>query len=107
MKFGISVLRLLLISVSHLIYLYICYVMDDNDRSDIFIHCSKIWLIHSSYIVVHDDVIKWNHYPLLTLCAGNSSVTGEFPAQRPVTRSFNVFFDLRLNKRLSKQSSGW
>ena len=27
---------------------------------------------------------------------GNSSVTGEFPAQRPVTRSFDVFFGLRL-----------
>ena len=38
---------------------------------------------------------------------GNSHVTGEFPAQRPVTRSFDVFFDLRLNKRLSKQSWGW
>ena len=34
------------------------------------------------------------------LCAGNSPVTGEFPAQRPVTRSFDLFFDLRLNKRL-------
>ena len=32
---------------------------------------------------------------------------GEFPAQRPVTRSFDVFFDLRLHGRLSKQSSGW
>ena len=32
---------------------------------------------------------------LLALCAGNSSVTGEFPAQRPVTRSFDAFFDLR------------
>ena len=40
------------------------------------------------------------------LC-GNSPVTGEFPAQRPVTRSFEVFFELRLNKRLSKQSWGW
>ena len=39
---------------------------------------------------------------LLALCAGNSLVTGEFPSQRPVTRSFNVFFDLCLNKRLSK-----
>ena len=28
------------------------------------------------------------------------------PAQRPVTRSFDVFFDLRLNKMLSKQSWG-
>ena len=41
---------------------------------------------------------------LLAICAGNSPVTGEFPAQRPVTRSRDVFFDLRLNKRLSKQS---
>ena len=44
---------------------------------------------------------------LLALCAGNSPVTGEFPSQRPVTRSFDVFLDLRLNKRLSKQSWGW
>ena len=44
---------------------------------------------------------------LLALCAGNSPVTGEFPAQRPVMRSFDVFFDRHLNKRLSKQSWGW
>ena len=44
---------------------------------------------------------------LLAICAGNSPVPGEFPAQRPVMRSFDVFFDLRLNKRLSKQSWGW
>ena len=40
---------------------------------------------------------------LPTLCAGNSLVTVEFPSQRPVKWSFNVFFDLHLNKRLSKQ----
>ena len=34
-------------------------------------------------------------------------VTGEFPAQTPVTRRFDVFFDLCLNKRLSKQWWGW
>ena len=44
---------------------------------------------------------------LLAICAGNSPVTGEFPAQRPVMRNFDVFFDLRLNKRLSKQWWGW
>ena len=44
---------------------------------------------------------------LLAVCAGNSQVTGEFPSQRPVTRSFDVFFDLRLNKQLRKQSWGW
>ena len=38
------------------------------------------------------------------LCAGNSPVTGEFPSHKLVTRSFDVFFDLCLNKRLSKQS---
>ena len=36
------------------------------------------------------------------LC-GEFTGPGEFPTQRPVTRSFDVFFDLRLNKRLSKQ----
>ena len=44
---------------------------------------------------------------LLSICVGNSPVTGEFPSQRPVTRSFDVFFHLRLNKRLSKQWWGW
>ena len=54
----------------------------------------------------------WRHQmeifsALLAICAGNSPVSGEFPAQRPVTRSFDIFFDLRLNKRLSKQPWGW
>ena len=44
---------------------------------------------------------------LLAICAENSPVPGEFPAQRPVTRSFDVFSDLRSNKRLGKQSWGW
>ena len=48
-----------------------------------------------------------NFSALLAICAGNSPVPGEFPTQRPVTRSFDVFFDLRLNKRLSKQSWSW
>ena len=58
-------------------------------------------------------VAWWRHQmetysALLALCAGLSPVTSEFPTQRPVTRSFDVFFDLRLNKRLGKQSwGGW
>ena len=44
---------------------------------------------------------------LLAICAVNSPVNGEFPSQRPMTRSFDVFFYLRLNKRLSKQGWGW
>ena len=54
----------------------------------------------------------WRHQmetfsALLAICAGNSPVTGEFPTQRPATRSFDILFDLRLNKQLSKQSWGW
>ena len=45
---------------------------------------------------------------LLAVCEGNSPVTGESPSQGPMTRNFDIFFDLRLNKRLSKQSwGGW
>ena len=44
----------------------------------------------------HDDVIKCKYIP----------VTGEFPAQRPVKRSFDVFLDLRLNRRFSKREAG-
>ena len=33
---------------------------------------------------------------LLAICVGNSLITSEFPSQRPVTQSFDVFFDLRL-----------
>ena len=54
----------------------------------------------------------WRHQmetfsALLVICVRNSLVPGEFPAQRQVMRSFDVFYDLRLNKRLSKQSWGW
>ena len=55
----------------------------------------------------------WRHQmetfsALLVICAGNSPVNGEFPAQRPVTRSVDILFDVRLNKRLGKQWwGGW
>ena len=54
----------------------------------------------------------WRHQmetfsALLAICVGNSPVSGEFPAQRPVTRSFDVMFDLRMNQQLGKQSWGW
>ena len=70
----------------------------------------KIW---EAAVVETPAIFTWWRHQmetfsaLLALCAGNSPVTGEFPSQRPVTRSFDAFFDLRLNKRLSKQSRGW
>ena len=67
--------------------------------------------------LVHDDGSLWEPFPmchqmetysvLLAICAGNSPVPSEFPTQRPVTQSFDVFFDLRPNKRLCKQWWGW
>ena len=53
----------------------------------------------------------WRHQmesfsALLAICAGNSPLPCEFPSQSPVTWTFDVYFDLRLNKRLSKQSWG-
>ena len=65
--------------------------------------CCSCWLIFWPW---------WRHQmetfsALLAICAENSPVAGEFLAQRPVTRSFDVFYDLRLNKRLNKQWWGW
>ena len=57
-------------------------------------------------LLSRDYVIKWEHFSVTVLCKGNSPVTGGFPLQGSLKRSFDVFFDLRLNKRLSKQSRG-
>ena len=59
----------------------------------------------------------WDSFPKTTMTSSNgnifrgtgpfcrnSPVTDDFPSQRPVTRSFDVFFDLRPNKRSGKQS---
>ena len=68
---------------------------------------SRSWQIPCS-----GEITWWRHQmetfsALLVICARNSPVAGEFPAQRPVMRTFDVFFDLHPNKRLSKQWWGW
>ena len=70
----------------------------------------RVW--SASAFLLSPKTPWWRHQmetfsALLALCAGNSPVPGEFPTQRPVTRGFDVYFDLRPNKRLSKQSLGW
>ena len=70
------------------------------------------WYDNCHKIIAPPQNPWWRHQMetfsvLLAICLGNSPVPGEFPAQRPVTRSFEGFFDLRLNKRLIKQSWGW
>ena len=59
-----------------------------------------------------NNLAWWRHQverfsALLAICAGNSPVTGEFPAQMSVTRSLDVLLGLRPNKRFSKQWWCW
>ena len=75
--------------------------------------CTRCWL----YLLVRNDFVWsltswWRHQmetfsALLDICAGNSPVPDEFPIQRPLTRSFDVFFDVHPNKQFSKQWWGW
>ena len=70
------------------------------------------WILAPVMITRWHAFSWWRHQmetlsPLLAICTGNSPVTGEFPTRRPVTPSFDVFFDLRLNKRLGKQPWVW
>ena len=68
-------------------------------------------LYHGEWCLYNTET-WWRHqmetfYASLALCEGNPPVTGGFPAQRPMTSSDDVFFDLCLNKRLNKQSRSW
>ena len=53
---------------------------------------------------IHDDVIKWQHFPRYWSFVGESIGDRWIPLTKPMTQSFDVFFDLHLNKLLSKQS---
>ena len=60
------------------------------------------WYIHKKakrkkVMHIYITMTSWNgkkNSTLPALCAGNSLVIGEFPSQRPVTRSFDAYFDL-------------
>ena len=75
-----------------------------GSNSEVYLSCHHLvdWrgVSNKNYIMMA-SIIKWKHFPRYLW--GEPSVTGGFPSQRPVTRSFDVFFDLRVNKRLSKQ----
>ena len=60
----------------------------------IFSTCHRHWNVTGCR---HDDVIKWNHFPRYSPFVGGIHRS---------SRSFDVFFDLRLNKRLRKQLYG-
>ena len=102
---------------SRFFLIFVCFLLTGYDR----VYCYLSISSKSSKIQLflwewqHDTPTNepwWRHQmetfsALLAIYAGNSLVPGEFPAQRPVTRSFDVFFDLHPNKRLNKQWCGW
>ena len=73
-------------------------------------HGAKLVVDLVPAVVLRDDMMTSSNgtkSASLALCAGNYQVIGEFSVQKSVTRSFDIIFDLRLNKCLSKQSWGW
>ena len=78
--------------LAHIFKVALCYI---NSPVSYYVHISSV---SCTLLLFHDDVIKWKLFPR------------NWPFVRgihrsPVTQSFDVFFDLRLNQRLSK--NGW
>ena len=69
------------------------------------------WCIYASVskltIIASDNGLAPDRHQTIMWTNAGRLVTGEFPSRRPVTRSFDVFCDLRLHKLLSKHSRGW
>ena len=108
----------------HILTLFFHFSHSFANASYISQHCSNMYVMiwnkviryyrpmSPTGIIVQHTITWWRHQmetlsASLALCVGNSPVIGEFPTQRPVTRSFGAFFDLRVNKRLGKQPFGW
>ena len=87
-------------------------VHDELIESHLFFHTEN-FMLKKEYTKRFHEFIFWSHSrgaqswwrhqmetfsALLAICAGNSPETGEFSAKRPVTQSFDVFFDLRLKR---------
>ena len=87
-------------AIEKVFYLPYDFITATTTTDDIIVTMMMTWCSK----INNDDLTWWRHQmetfsALLALCAGNSPVTGEFTSQRPVTRSLDAFFDLRLNKR--------
>ena len=82
-----------------------------HNKNSIFSQTALIWyepiMRHMVRVLFVMTSSNGNTVRVTGLCEGNPPVAGGFPSQRPVTRSFDDFFDVRLNKRLNKQSICW
>ena len=104
----------------HILQQPLLFLSESKDIKGFLLECSGLTMNHHvlssfgktwQYILWTEIMLTSSNGNIFRVtglfCAGNSPVPGEFPAQRPVTRSLDVFFDLRLNKLLNKQSWGW
>ena len=91
-------------------YQFQCYIQLCNDWKEHRPNFERVgdilYLASRKRIIPMMTSSNGNIFRVTGLLCGEFT-TGEFPSQMPVTRSFDVFFDLRLNKWLSKQSWGW
>ena len=81
-----------------------------GDVEYIPLNINRVWFHFGWLCSYHHMIMSSNEniFRVTGLCEGNSPVTGEFPAQRPVTRSFDIFFDLCLNNGWpNNQSWSW
>ena len=81
-----------------------CGTTSNYDADKLWSNCLSEWLWLDSSMMTSSN---GNIFRVTGPLCGEFTGPGEFPTQRPVTRSFDVLFDLRLNKRLSKQPWGW
>ena len=98
-------------SMSHVLHIRVCCALSFSGY--VFMSQWISWSIYPYPLgIIHghwgNRPTWWRHQmetfsALLAVCAGNAPVPGAFPVQMPVTRSFDVFFNLHPNKRLNKQ----
>ena len=68
---------------------------------------SRQWSLYLWWMAIMMTSSNENIFRVTGYLCGDFTGPGEFPAQRPVTRGFDVFCDLRRNNGLNKQSWGW
>ena len=99
-RHGLNVSRVILGNVA-----WLALTRKTETHGDIAWCCQRHWMGHGQPYMMTSS--NGNIFRVTGPLCGEFTGPGEFPTQRPVTRSFDFFFDLRLNKRLSKQSSSW
>ena len=73
----------------------------------VLLDCLDVTFMSFAVVLIMMTSPNGNYFRITGPLCGEFTGPCEFPTQRPVTRSFDVFFDLRPNKRLSKQPWGW